>query len=158
MAPIKFISMTTENATKYWAGGVDAYGNKPERHISDGSGIPCRHCQKDVNKGDAYLIFSYCPFPIAQPYAETGPIFLHAEICARYSETAKTPDMFLKRDEFLLKGYSADDRIVYGTGQIVKSPDLNVRAEDILKQKHVAYVHVRSALNNCFSCRIDRDA
>ena len=156
MSAIKFTSIPTSEAAGYWNGGLDAYGKLPERHISDGSGIPCRHCQQDVAKEDIYLILAHCPFPNLHAYAETGPIFLHVQACQRYPEIAKTPDMFLKRDRFLLKGYSKDDRIVYGTGQIVQSAEVDEKAADILTRDDVSYVHVRSALNNCFSCRIDR--
>jgi hypothetical protein len=64
--------------------------------------------------------------------------------------------MILKRDSYLLKGYCRSDRIIYGTGQIVKSVDLAQAASRMLDHSDVNYVHVRSALNNCFSCRIDR--
>ncbi len=64
--------------------------------------------------------------------------------------------MLVKRKAHLLKGYGADDRIVYGTGQIVPSAELEAAAADILAREYVAYVHVRSAVNNCYTCRIDR--
>ena len=53
----------------------------------------------------AYLILAYRPFDEAQPYAEVGPIFLHAEPCERYPVTGETPAMFLQRERYLLKGY-----------------------------------------------------
>ena len=64
--------------------------------------------------------------------------------------------MFLKREHYLLKGYRADDRICYGTGQIVASAEVPAAAARILARDEVAYVHVRSALNNCYQCLIDR--
>lgn len=156
MPKVLINSMTTDQARNFRDGAPDAYGQKPEIHISDGGGVPCRHCQQDVAKGEDYLILAYSPFPKPQPFSETGPIFLHAHSCPRYPENDIVPPMFLKRESYLLKGYGRDDRIVYGTGQIVKSPDIAKAAEAILEQANVAYVHVRSALNNCFSCRIDR--
>jgi hypothetical protein len=45
---------------------------------------------------------------------------------------------------------------VYGTGQIVAAPGLASAAAEILERDDVAYVHVRSALNNCYTCRIER--
>ena len=156
MADIKFVSISTEEAMQIWAGGPDANGMMPETHISDGDGIPCRHCQQDVAKGEPYLILSYRPFDEAQPYAETGPIFLHAKSCKRYEESPETPDMFLKRDSYLLKGYYENDRIAYGTGKIVKSQDMAEYASELLDREDISYVHVRSALNNCYSCRIER--
>ena len=83
MLPIQFTSMPTEVARAYQAGAADANGQVPERHISDGDGVPCRHCQRDVAAGEPYLILAHRPFPTAQPYAEQGPIFLHAESCPR---------------------------------------------------------------------------
>ena len=105
---------------------------------------------------EEYLILAYSPFPKPQPFSETGPIFLHAQPCSRYPVNDIVPPMFLKRESYLLKGYGRDDRIVYGTGEIVKSPDIPPAAAAILERDDVEYVHVRSALNNCFTCRIDR--
>ena len=64
--------------------------------------------------------------------------------------------MVLKRKAHLIKGYGANDRIVYGTGKIVPSSDLDAEAAAILNRDDVAYVHVRSSVNNCYTCRIDR--
>lgn len=64
--------------------------------------------------------------------------------------------MVLKRKAHLIKGYGANDRIVYGTGKIVPSNDLDAEAAAILNRDDVAYVHVRSSVNNCYTCRIDR--
>ena len=156
MNSVRFVSLPTEIARAYQAGAPDANGQKPERHISDGDGVPCRHCQLDVAAGEAYLILAYRPFDAAQPYAEVGPIFLHAEPCERYPVTGETPAMFLQRERYLLKGYHPNDRIFYGTGRIVPSADVAAAAAEILARPGVAYVHVRSALNNCYQCRIER--
>ena len=126
----------------------------PERHTSDGQGMPCRHCLKNIAAGDDYLILAYRPFPALQPYAETGPIFLHAEECPAYEEEASPPILTTSRD-YLLRGYSRDDRIVYGTGAVTPVDELASKAADILGRDEVAYVHVRSARNNCYQCRID---
>ena len=64
--------------------------------------------------------------------------------------------MLAKRKAHLIKGYGADDRIVYGTGQIVTSGELEAEAAKVLDREDVAYVHVRSSVNNCYTCRIER--
>ncbi len=153
---ITFIAMPTKVARAYQEGAVDAYGLPPERRVSDGDGVPCRHCLQDVAAGEDYLILAYRPFPALQPYAETGPIFLHAEACERAGAAHETPATLAKRAAHLIKGYSSDDRIVYGTGKIVPSADLTAEAANILTRDEVAYVHVRSSVNNCFTCRIER--
>ncbi|WP_303981444.1 DUF1203 domain-containing protein [Dongia mobilis] len=155
-ASIKFVSMPTESVRALQAGGVDANGQAPERHVSDGDGIPCRHCQQDVAAGEPYLILNYRPFPAPQPYAETGPIFLHADACPRYPEVAELPPVIAVRKLFLLKGYNSDDRIVYGTGTLVSPAEMQEAAARILARDDVAYVHARSGTNNCYQCRIER--
>lgn len=153
---IRFVAMKTDEARHFQAGGADAYGLLPERRTSGGDGVPCRHCLTDVGAGEDYLILAYRPFPSAQPYAETGPVFLHAKACERAVEANTVPPMLAKRKAHLVKGYGADDRIVYGTGQIVPPDALPEAAEAIFARGDVAYLHVRSATNNCFTCRIDR--
>ena len=65
---------------------------------------------------------------------------------------------FLKRERFLLRGYGRDDRIVYGTGQMVASADLVQTAAALLDRPDIGYLHVRSAGYNCYQCRIERGA
>ena len=137
------------------AGGPDANGQPAERAMSDGGGNPCRCCLRDIPKGTPMLILAARPFPAPQPYAETGPIFLCADPCEPWA-SAGVPPVLATRPEYLLKGYSDADRIVYGTGAVVPAGDLESYAAALLSRDEVAYVDVRSARNNCFQARITR--
>lgn len=152
---IRFLPLPTETAAAYWAGGTDAYGLVPERHVSNGTGVPCRHCLRLVGAGEPYLILAHRPFPAVQPYAETGPIFLHAEPCAAHAPSQTPPPMLTSRD-YIVRGYSAEDRILYGTGAVVPTPDIPAYAATLLAREDVAYLHIRSARNNCYQCRVER--
>ena len=156
MTDLRFIALATETTRALQAGGLDANGQAPEHQVSDGSGVPCRHCLSDVAASEPFLILAHRPFPEAQPYAETGPIFVHAEPCARHRETAEVPALFLNREQVLIRGYGQDDRIVYGTGQMVPSAKIGAVAQDLLARPEVAYLHLRSAGYNCYGCRIER--
>ncbi|MCF6272337.1 MAG: DUF1203 domain-containing protein [Rhodobacteraceae bacterium] len=134
-------------------GGADDYGLPAERAVSDGKGKPCRHCLQYIPVGAAMLICAARPFPVKQPYAETGPIFLCAEACAAYAGE-EVPPVLQDSPEYLLKGYSSDFRIVYGTGQITPQAEIERVATKILAQTGIAFVDVRSARNNCFACRV----
>jgi hypothetical protein len=101
------------------------------------------------------LILAHRPFPAPQPYAETGPIFLCAGDCPRWEGDGVPPIFQRWGEERLGKGYGADDQIVYGLGKIVPVAEVRTRAETALADPRVAYVHVRSATNNCYTCRID---
>ncbi|QIE56378.1 DUF1203 domain-containing protein [Pikeienuella piscinae] len=137
------------------AGGPDAYGAPAERAISDGSGNPCRLCLSDIPRGAGMLIVAHRPFPAPQPYAETGPIFLCAE-CAPRQPSAAPPPVVATRKEFLLKGYTEEYRIRYGTGRITPVPQIRAYCQELLARGDVAFVDIRSATNNCFICRVRR--
>ena len=153
---IRFAGLPTQAVRALQHGGRDAYGNAPEQRISDGDGTPCRHCLKKVAKGEPYLVLAYRPFQSLQPYAETGPIFLHANNCESATQDSQLPEI-LSSSEYIVRGYDEDERIIYGTGSIVPTADVIARAEEIFTDEHASFVHVRSARNNCFQCRIDRD-
>lgn len=157
MPDLKFTAMPTEVARAYQAGAPDANGLQPETRISATSDGLCRHCLSPVPANRPYLVLAYRPFPQPQPYAEVGPIFLHAEACERHSDTDGMPASFLDTPDYLIKGYGADNRIVYGTGQVVASASIPEAAAMILERDDVRFVDVRSARNNCYQARIVRD-
>lgn len=151
---MRFVAIPTEVARLYQAGGRDANGQPPERTVSDGGGNPCRHCLKMIPKGAGMLVLAHRPFPAPQPYAEVGPVFLCAAPCAAGGGQA-VPQMLASPD-YIVRGYGANDRIVYGTGGVVGTGAIPHRAEELFQDPRVAYLHVRSARNNCFQCRIER--
>lgn len=153
MQPI-FTPIPTDIARAYQAGGPDANGQKPEHHVSDGDGNPCRHCLAMIPKGAGMLVLAHRPFPAPQPYAEVGPIFLCAGPCQPGGGTG-LPDM-LDSPDYIVRGYGPDDRIIYGTGAVTPVAAIPGRAAELLGDARVAYVHVRSARNNCFQVRLDR--
>ncbi|WP_299550790.1 DUF1203 domain-containing protein [uncultured Tateyamaria sp.] len=150
-----FTALPTDTVQAYRAGGPDAFGNRPERKISDGAGNPCRHCLCDISAGEEMLVLAHKPFEGTHPYAEVGPIFLCADDCPRGGGT-DLPEILTTSPDYLIKGYSADDRIVYGTGAITPTTDIQTRLTAIFADPNVAYIHVRSARNNCYQARIDR--
>jgi Protein of unknown function (DUF1203) len=152
---LHFTPIPTPIVRAYQAGGLDANGQKPERGVSDGDGNPCRHCLQMIPKGTAMLVLAHRPFPAPQPYAELGPIFLCAERCDAPEDAAQMPEILASPD-YILRGYGANDRIVYGTGGVVPTGQIAAEAAAKLANPNVAYVHVRSARNNCFQVRIDR--
>ena len=152
---IRFQALATELVRALRAGAADANGQAAERAVSDGQGNPCRHCLNFIPEGAGMLICAHRPFSSLQPYAETGPVFLCADDCARF-EDAGVPPVLTSSPDYLLKGYRADERIFYGTGRVVAQADLPGYAATLLKDHEVAFVDVRSARNNCFQARIVR--
>jgi hypothetical protein len=154
--PIRFTALPTGQVRPVQRGGKDAYGLMPEARVSDGDGVPCRHCLRTVAAGKPYLVLAYRPFPALQAYAETGPIFLCAEECDRAAESDVMPEMFKPTPDYIVRGYDHEDRIVYGTGAVVPTSKICGRAHELLEREDIAYLHMRSARNNCYQCRIER--
>ena len=164
MTTIQFTALPTDVVRAYQNGTPDANNQPPEQHISTGSGTPCRHCLHPIAAGEPYLVLAHRPFPALQPYAEVGPIFIHAQACSRYEdvegevevegETAVIPPI-LESEQYIVRGYNSQDRIIYGTGQIVETANIPQYAAQLLTRDDVAYLHIRSATNNCFQCQID---
>jgi hypothetical protein len=152
---VAFIAMPTEDAAQLWNGGIDAYGRQPETMVSDGPGHPCRHCLKNIEADEEFFVLAYRPFPGLQPYAETGPIFLHKRPCQRYAAEEVIPPI-LSSPDYIVRGYSHEDRIVYGSGAVTPTESIASRAAELLAREDIAYVHVRSARNNCYQCRIEK--
>ena len=153
---IHFTAMPTKDAEALWNGGVDAYGLAPDTMVSDGPGHPCRHCLANIDAGEELFVFAYRPFPDVQAFAETGPIFLHAKPCRRYSAEEVSPAILATSPDFILRGYNKENKIVYGTGKVTPIADIPSYSEALFGREDIAYVHVRSARNNCYQCRIDR--
>ena len=151
---IVFTPMNTAMVRAAQAFAPDAYGNSPERRVSDGDGVPCRHCLGFVPAGHDYLVLAHRPFAGLHAYTETGPIFLCANPCVAGGGSALPA--FLDSASYILRGYDAEERIIYGTGGVVPRASIMARGRELLNRADIAFVHVRSASNNCFHCRIDR--
>lgn len=154
MLNIVFKAIAVDEAKAFRNGELDANGQKPEHSIAAVS-LPCRVCLGQIKSGQSALLLAYRPFPYLQPFAETGPIFIHADNCTAYEASEILPPM-LDSPDYIVRGYSHDDRIIYGTGAVTLTANIPARAAELLERDDVAYVHIRSARNNCYQCRVDR--
>jgi len=135
-------------------GGNDANGQPALHRTAEVLAGPCRHCLGLIAEGEEKLILAHRPFDAPQPYAETGPIFLHGGACERYKGDA-LPGWFEYLDPAIVRGYADDHWIRYDTGNVVAARELSSACEAILRDASIAYVHIRSKFN-CFQCRVDR--
>ena len=151
---LKIRGIASEEVDRIRRGAPDANGQPALTRIAEGVANPCRHCLGLIAEGDEKLVLAYRPFEALQPYAETGPIFLHKGSCARYDGDA-LPGWFAFLDPAIVRGYGGDDWIRYETGDVVRGAELARACRQILVDDAIAYVHIRSKYN-CFQCRVDR--
>ncbi|MFA6984660.1 MAG: DUF1203 domain-containing protein [Arenimonas sp.] len=151
---LRIRGIPTEGVSRMRRGEPDANDQPALEQVAEGLTNPCRHCLGLIAEGDKKLILAYRPFNVLQPYAETGPIFLHGEPCERY-DCEVLPAWFDHLDPAIVRGYGADDWIRYDTGRVVPGRELMAACQAILSDATVAYVHIRSRYN-CFQCRVER--
>lgn len=152
--PLRFAAIPTATA---WAlrSGLDAHGRPAEpAGPSTGLGTPCRHCLRQVPEGEPYLVLAHRPFAGLNPYTETGPVFLCARDCPPAGPGL--PTAILTAPHHIVRGYDRAERIVYGTGAVVPTPETQGYCEQIFTREDIAFIHIRSASNNCFLCRVER--
>jgi len=113
---------------------------------------PCRHCLRWAMPGERVVLFPYTAIPSGQPYSETGPIFVHADGCQRYSATNEYPADF--RDGRVCRAYDSNYNII--DAQVVNDDEPEVAIESLLRNPATAFVDVRSVTRGCFTFRVRR--
>lgn len=135
--------------------GIDDLGQTIEHHVALG-GEPLRDCLRRAVPGEAIVLASYCPFTVAGPYKEYGPVFVSA--AAR--ELAAPPALSFDGEQpylgasFVLRAYSAQERIVDArlSSPSAAAGDLNV----LFARADVAFVLARFAAYGCYALRLER--
>jgi Protein of unknown function (DUF1203) len=130
--------------------GVDHGGNLVEPFVDQDGGWPLRCCLTDSKPGDELAIVAWAPFDWRGPYAEVGPIVIHAGPCSGVT-TDGVPPQFLERRQ-LVRPYGYDHRIAYDHIVIVEAdgslPDV---LADILSRDNIELALVRNVNAGCYS-------
>jgi hypothetical protein len=115
---------------------------------------PCRSCLRISRRPEELILLSYQPSPDRGPYAEIGPIFIHARECRPYAQTESFPADFAER-RLVLRAYGQ-------TGEIVDAmvappgtaPDCAAR---FFEDERVVEIHARHESYTCFDFKIVRE-
>jgi hypothetical protein len=132
------------------ADGVDHRGNVVEPFVDPDGGWPLRCCLTDSRPGDELAIVAWSPFEWSGPYAEVGPIVIHAGECAGFA-AGGVPAQFLAREQ-RLRPYGHDHRIAYDRiTSVAGDGSLPDALAALLACDDVDVVHVRNERAACFS-------
>ena len=113
---------------------------------------PCRHCLRWAQPGERVILFPYSAIPSGHPYSETGPIFVHADECQRYSATDEYPAAF--RNGRVFRAYDSKYNII--DAQVVNSGETEAVLESLFQNPDTVFVDVRSVTRGCFTFRVQR--
>jgi hypothetical protein len=112
---------------------------------------PCRLCLRISNVPEDLILLSYQPLPDRGPYAEIGPIFIHAGHCVPYCDIETFPVDFASR-RVVLRAYANDGQIL---DALVAEPGKAPKhAAAFLRDARVKEVHVRHESYTCFDFKI----
>jgi hypothetical protein len=115
-------------------------------------GYPCRHCLQWAKPGERVILFPYASIPPGRPYSESGPIFVHAEACQRYSATDEFPADF--RNGRVLRAYNSKHDMI--DAEVVNGSEPEAVIEKLLQNPETAFVQARSVSRGCYTFRIER--
>lgn len=129
------------------------YGFPAHREVAAGR-APCRHCLELVKlKEEELILFTMDAFHGLNVPPSPGPVYIHAESCARYSGNGGIPETY--RGKLLtLEAFGADRKLLAE----VRSSDSEEEkiASELLLNPEVEYVNVRSTEAGCFLFRLER--
>jgi hypothetical protein len=112
---------------------------------------PLRCCLALATVGEPILLISYSPFTARSPWAEAGPVFVHARRCAGYPTPRSLPDAF-RTGPRVLRTYHADGSLDYADITVVdEGDDIERPLLDLLGRPGVDTVHVRALSAQCFT-------
>jgi hypothetical protein len=116
------------------------------------TGYPCRHCLRFAKPGERLILFPYAAIPAGRPYSETGPIFVHADACERYSATREYPHDLRKGRVF--RAYNATYDMI--DAEVANGSEPEAIVEKLLQNPKTQFVDARSVTRGCFTFRIQR--
>lgn len=135
--------------------GCDDGGNNGLRHLTAEGGEPLRCCLRIAEANEVLVLIAYRPFERPGPYAETGPVFIHAEKCEGYNRPERYPADF--RDwQQVFRCYNSGGDIV--GGRLTRAGDSPEEViSELFVDPAVGRIHTRNVIYGCYMLEIRRD-
>jgi len=115
---------------------------------------PCRRCLRDAAPGERLALTAYDPFLVRSPYAGDGPVFVHADGCEPFPSAPGVVSEQVSRRILSVRAYDADAMLTDAT--VLEGEHFRERAEALLADPEVEFLHVHFAGPGCFAFRVDR--
>jgi hypothetical protein len=115
---------------------------------------PCRRCLRDAAPGERLALTAYDPFLVRSPYAGDGPVFVHADGCEPFPSEPGVVSEQVTRRVLSVRAYDADAMLTDAT--VLAGEQFRERAEALLADPEVEFLHVHFAGPGCFAFRAPR--
>ena len=94
------------------------------------------------------------PSAESSPYAETGPVFIHAGSCGGYPWPDRYPDEFRGRQQ-VFRCYDAAGNII-GGHFAEPAEDAEAVIQALFADRNVEYIHTRNIIFGCYMLEVRR--
>jgi uncharacterized protein DUF1203 len=128
--------------------GHDDFGNPAKEVVGGDGGSPLRCCLRDSRPGERLLLVACSPFDQPGPYAEVGPVFIHAAPCDGYAAAGEYPPAYRSRPQ-VFRTYRADGTIAGGR-LVTPDESQETAIRELLAEPGVAYLHSRNVVFGCY--------
>lgn len=139
--------------------GLDDQNQKVVRLSAEG-GEPCRDVLRRAAPGEALILASYCPFTVAGPYKEYGPVYVLAQESVepmnhqRFPLPRGLPADYLRQQAFVLRAYNRAEAIV--AAELVEPSSAQAVITRMFDGSQAAFILARFAAYGCYGFRIER--
>jgi hypothetical protein len=131
------------------AEGNDEAGNENRPFTEQEGGSPLRCCLRKSQPGERIMLIAYTPPGPAGPYAERGPVFVHANACDGYTADRGYP-LAMTRSAQIVRGYDHNGNMAEATVE-TNATDAERQLTKLAAQPHIRTVHIRNAAAGCFN-------
>ena len=132
----------------------DEAGNPLSVRVDRDGGSPLRCCLRESRPGERVVLIAHTPPGGTGPYAERGPVFVHAERCEGYAEPGEYPAGLRHRRQ-VVRAYDTGGDM--GEGVLVEDGEEAERVvAELLARADVEVVHVRNITAGCYNFCVRR--
>lgn len=134
---------------------ADEFGNPWKPHVAEGW-EPLRCCLRKAAEGDDIALISYSPWtlPWTTPWSEAGPVFVCFHRCPGYPTTGRYPPELRTQQAQLNPFDHSGARAYQHITFVERHEDHDAAVRAVLGQPDVGFLHVRSAVAQCFTFEV----
>jgi hypothetical protein len=155
MTTIRAHAIPQDRMAAIWRVGQDERGNPLQPHRS-AEAFPLRCCLTRSGPDTEIALISFSAMDRPLPWAEAGPVFVHADPCEGYADASLPAD--LRTGPRVLRPYRADGSMDYSGITVVEAgTDLEPVLSRLLEDPVRHEVHVRSHPAQCYTYRVTRE-
>jgi Protein of unknown function (DUF1203) len=141
--------------------GHDRFGNELTPIVDAEGGSPLRCCLRRSTPGEELYLIAYRPFSRPGPYAEAGPVFVHASPCPGYRENDAYPAGYRDWPTMVFRPYRRHaeldcDAIAYDAIQMGDGGTAETLIGAIFADPTIDFIHTRNVYAGCFMFSITR--